>query len=959
MPEAQAPARRLGPYRLLDTVGEGGMGTVYRALDERVDRIVALKTLRAAEAADEEQRQRFRREAQAVAQLAHPHIVAVHEVGRDEASGIDYIAMEYVDGRSLAQSVENGERGVDFALACAMPVASALAAAHAAGIVHRDLKPGNVLRGADGTIKLLDFGLAKRAPATGVGGTATTIEAGLQTAAGVVLGTPAYMAPEQIEGLAVDARTDVFALGLLLYELLTGTRAFGGSSPAAMQGAILRDTPAPLNEHCRDCPPALARLIERCLAKDPALRPPDAGAVLGELQRIAHAWQRRHTLGAQLSRPRVWGPLAAASLLLAGWLGYAQWQARAAEARLNAGLSQVEQLADAGRTVEAVGILLELERAFPAAEGLQPWWRDLTMPDDLRTQPPGARVWMKPYETPQAPWIELGTAGDDPVRVPFGNKRWRVELAGHVPLELASSTGLPLARLTPAAQAPEGMVRVPGGVFAYRELLGYELADFWLDRTEVRNIDFQRFVDAGGYRDPQYWTQPFVKDGRELAFEEAMTLLRDSTGRPGPAGWELGHYPDGQAEWPVAGVSWYEAMAYAQFAGRSLPSAHHWMHAAAHDLHADVLNFGNFGGAGPVAVATREALSLYGNHDLAGNVAEWVATGSIDRRLTLGGHFGSPAYLYADLDGADPWTRRAEIGFRCALLEAPLEDALLAMPARVAPELPPPIDDQAFRAIAEEFRAPPATTGPQVLTRGEAEHWWLEEWRLPTSESATGFRLRLYLPKGSRAPYQTVVFGPSNTARLLADFERATTREFTFLVRAGRAVAIAEFPGTYGRRLPPDASPQARNALLPQWGHDTGRIVDFLEEHPKIDGQRIAWYGLSLGGNVGVFMLAVEPRFATGILQAAGLSSQRREPARDALHFAPRVRMPVLLIGGRYDFQNPLESSQAPLFTRLGSADKQHHVFDGGHVPPRPQEIYGVTLDWLDAKLGPVAEPGS
>lgn len=216
--------------------------------------------------------------------------------------------------------------------------------------------------------------------------------------------------------------------------------------------------------------------------------------------------------------------------------------------------------------------------------------------------------------------------------------------------------------------------------------------------------------------------------------------------------------------------------------------------------------------------------------------------------------------------------------------------------------------------------------------------------------------MQLYLPIAAAPPYQVVVYGPPSTAFLLDDIRKASSREFGFLIRAGRAVAFPVYQGTFERQLPADAGAHARFMRRVNWSRDAAQVIDFLQARDDIDGERIGFYGLSLGANVGISMLAVEPRFRAGVLQATGLFANRPPPEFDTLNFAPRVRQPVLLVGGRYDFQNPLETSQRPLFERLGSApgDKAHFLYDGGHVAPRQQEIIGVILDWFDQHLGPV-----
>ncbi len=262
------PNDRLGHYTIVSLLGSGGMGAVYRATDTSLGRDVALKVLPSEMAGDPERLERFRREARAVAALNHPHIVTIHSV--EQAEGVHFLTMELVSGRPLDRVLADEPMPVERLLDIAQALAAALAAAHEKGIVHRDLKPANVIINISGRVKVLDFGLAKtRAAGASLPGDDAT---GLATEAGTVLGTPAYMSPEQVSGLDVDHRTDVFSLGVMLYEMATGVRPFRGRSSAELASSILRDSPRPVTDLRATVPSELARVIARCLEKDPSAR---------------------------------------------------------------------------------------------------------------------------------------------------------------------------------------------------------------------------------------------------------------------------------------------------------------------------------------------------------------------------------------------------------------------------------------------------------------------------------------------------------------------------------------------------------------------------------------------------------------------------------------------------------------------------------------------------------------
>ena len=255
---------RLGPYEVLGSLGAGGMGEVYKAQDTRLGRLVAIKVLPAAFASDPDRLARFEREAKAVAALSHPNILAIFDTGVQETQA--YVVTELLDGETLGERLQSGALPVRKAIELAVQIARGLAAAHAKGIVHRDLKPANVFLLADGQVKILDFGLAKPIPA-GTDATAAPV-----TDPGSILGTVGYMAPEQVRGQAVDARTDLFAFGAVLYEMLTGQRAFKRDTAAETLTAILKDDPPELTGSRPDLSPTLERIVRHCLEKNPAER---------------------------------------------------------------------------------------------------------------------------------------------------------------------------------------------------------------------------------------------------------------------------------------------------------------------------------------------------------------------------------------------------------------------------------------------------------------------------------------------------------------------------------------------------------------------------------------------------------------------------------------------------------------------------------------------------------------
>ena len=318
------PGSRLGVFEIVDLIGAGGMGEVYRARDTRLDRLVAVKVLSADLAGDPRGRERFEREAHIISKLTHPHICTLYDVGSASVQGVEvpFLVMELLEGETLATRLARGPLPLTQALRCAIEIAEALAAAHALGIVHRDLKPANIMLTKAG-VELLDFGLARlREPIVTDRGSTSPAGRDALTSAGLVLGTLPYMAPEQVRGEEVDARADLFAFGAVLYEMLTGARAFAANSQAGLIAAILEHDPPPISTRQPLTPPALERVVQTCLAKNPGERWQHAQDLAFALREIGERGAAEH-----IQRPAA---KTGARVAVGRWLPHAAWALLAA-----------------------------------------------------------------------------------------------------------------------------------------------------------------------------------------------------------------------------------------------------------------------------------------------------------------------------------------------------------------------------------------------------------------------------------------------------------------------------------------------------------------------------------------------------------------------------------------------------------------------------------------------------
>lgn len=955
-PRGPSVGQQLGHYRILSALGAGGMGEVFCARDLTLDREVAIKTLPPAFADDPSRLARLEREARALAALNHPNIATIH--GLERLDGALCLVLELVDGESL-----RGPLPLSIALDRAGQVAEAIEAAHEHGVIHRDLKPRNIKVTPQGRVKVLDFGLAKSVQPAPGGADRSQPPTTADTSAWPVLGTPGYMSPEQARGAVVDERTDIWAFGCLLYELLAGRRAFPGRTNADAMVAGLECAP---DWHAlpRGTPRPVVELLHRCLEKDAERRPQRMSDVKADIERARRGpggWQR---MANTVRRPRVAVPAAAILVLLA--LAGAWLYQRASRARWvrNEAIPEILRLADAGDFVEAYRWIRRAEAVAPDDSALRRLHRGV--PTTFETSPAGAEVWATGYRPDDDDWVRLGTTPFTTRELPFGLYRLRVEKPGFQAIlgsvEVMAGTSLHFELDRKGALPPE-MVRIPAGRTTVFGAGVASVAAFLIDRFEVTNSEFKRFVDAGGYQKREYWTEEFVDGGRRPQWDEAMRVFSDATGQPGPATWELGDYPAGHERHPVSGVSWYEAAAYAAFAGKRLPTVFHWERAASPGWYADGAQLSNFGPAGPAPVGSNHGIGAHGTFDMAGNVREWCANAIGDQRVVRGGAWNEPIDMFATLEGQSPWDRSAQNGFRCAryeerqqtTLQAPLERGVTDSRWRE------PISEEVFRHYESFY----AYDRKDLDARGEGVDEDTRDWtRQQVSFSAPYGSERIvasfYIPKRAKPPYQTILYANPGMAFRLASPERDEERIFDFLIKSGRAFLHPVLKGYYQRRYAaPAAGPLEDRDRTVLESKDFRRCLDYLTSRPDVDTERIGVYGGSLGALRLPILAVGERRLKAAALWSVGLLPPGEPaPEADTVHFLPRFRVPTLMVNGRYDFYFPLETAQRPMLRLLGAADKDKKLthWNGSHgdLGRHFRMVVKETLDWFDLYLGPV-----
>jgi len=952
-------------YKILEKLGAGGMGVVYKAVDTKLDRMVALKFLPPQMRHNEDLKRLLAEEARAASALDHSNIVVIYEIG-EAPDGDLFIAMAFHDGATLQSRIRDLTAGAGLpvaeALEIARQIASGLARAHERGILHRDIKPSNIIVGKDGIARIIDFGLAKSSDATA-------------TMDGTTKGTPLYMSPEQAAGKAVDFRTDLWSLGVVLYEMLAGKPPFSGDSNLRIMHAIVHNAPPRLREVRPGLPLQVERIVSRALEKDPAKRYQSGTDMARDLAAALAV------TGPAAPKPRslraVYAVAALFLILLAA--GIAVWLYQRSEKRhwAREAIPEIARLSKENKPVAAFLLMSKAEQYLAGDPQLAQIAEALTRVASVRSSPPGASAEIKDYLSPGDPWLALGTTPLNNIKIPNGYLRWRVTKTG-----VGEYSGAPITEdihgpirefnfhLEAIAAAPAGMVPVPA--IQYVDLIWslgfigpYDLPPFYIDRFEITNRQYQEFVDKGGYQNRAYWKEKFIRDGKEISWEQAKDLFRDSSGRPGPSTWEAGHYPAGQADYPVGGVSWYEASAYADFAGKSLPVIAQWYLAAPSSVAKYITPLSNFSLKGPAPAGKYQGLGPWGTYDMAGNVAEWCQNGPDgNSRYILGGTSNSSSAEYFEPVNLPAWVRSAEEGFRCVRNTAALPPEATAEKHREIRDFSKakPVSDEVFRTYYKTMYAydrTPLNVKPEPVEQDSTD-WRKEGVTFDAAYGKERMAAYLFLPANVRPPYQTVVFFPS--ARVLDITSSKTLGDMKFIdyiIKSGRAVLYPVYKGTYERPAPDNAvgnggATAAGRDLLVQESKDLGRSIDYLETRPDIDRNKIGYLGVSMGAALGVIFTAVEDRFKTVIFLDGGFYAEKMLPGTDQADFAPRLKAPTLMISGRYDW---IFMSKDALLRMIGApaAQKKSVLFNTAHdVSEQRADLIREVLAWLDKSLGRV-----
>lgn len=650
-------------------------------------------------------------------------------------------------------------------------------------------------------------------------------------------------------------------------------------------------------------------------------------------------------------------------------------------------------------------------RADPAMQSaeLEALWQQIVLPMRPSIEQNGASLWFKPYEDVNGPWIYAGVSPfTEAVDAPRGPLRLKVEKPGFRTGYFAISNPgpsvftdqpypMPFERNRPQetialplsadGALPDDLVPVPHTnttVFLRgwsRTPIGDNRQDipaFAIERTEVTNRQFKQFIDAGGYDNPEYWRDlQYRENGQALSQAEAFARFVDATGRPGPAGWQLSTYPSGTEDLPVSGISWYEAVAYARFRGRELPTIHHWVRAAFTPYDAlystgpAITLQSRLGAAGPVAADDATSLGPWGNVNTAGNVREWIWNSAGNQALALGGAWSDGAMMFPNIGPAQPMWRIPQIGLRLMQADIPFDDALRQpVTLRDEPDIQrAPVSNEAFAMMRAQFNmARTQPTMQSVAVVAERELWSAEEvvLRYTADDAATFYIVK---PQRRVEPLQAVVVGPPGICCLMKRppreaLELIAGREF--IINGGRALVLPIWADSYERYLPPeeedvaaDQDRQRRRALA--YYQDISRIIDYLETRADLDASRIGYIGESQGtGAMGAISLAIEHRIKAAVFVSGSISLwDDLHPMYDTINYAPHITAPMLLLTGGFGMTASHDSAQRLLLDLLAtpSEHKARVIYDSGHTGFPPNSLARDASNWFDRYLGEVS-PG-
>ena len=479
------------------------------------------------------------------------------------------------------------------------------------------------------------------------------------------------------------------------------------------------------------------------------------------------------------------------------------------------------------------------------------------------------------------------------------------------------------------------------------------VGNFFIDKYEVTNVEFQKFVDAGAYQDQSLWEGlEFLEDGQPVPWKEAMKRFVDASGEYGPSTWCAGRYPVGKGNYPVGGVSWYEAVAFANFSKKQLPTVHHWRRAVETKQAHILTTLSNFSSQSTDPVGMNDGIGQFEVYDLAGNVREWCWNeGDEGWRCCSGGAWDDNTYQFATFNLQSPWDRNPRNGFRCVRYEEEPKSETLAvmqLPTKLPLSRPEPDPVETFVGRFDYDRKPLNVELIQSDGQKASPDFRHEIVCIDAAYGNERFNLHLLIPRQPTDPYETVVYFPGlgffTTKREFRPYGISDWSKVESIVQSGRMVCFPVYHSTFerwnGRNFQQAVfhDKENRHETLEHWVRvikDLRRALDYLETRSDVRQDRLYYYGVSIGAMLAPISLVVEPRLKAGILISGGYGKFWEEhafPEVLATNYTPNVEQPVLMISGEWDNVFPLETNQVPFFADLPNPQNKHRLVNRSHL---------------------------
>jgi eukaryotic-like serine/threonine-protein kinase len=978
-------------YKIVAKLGEGGMGIVYKAEDTKLKREVAIKFLPHRFNVNEKDKEKLKTEAQIAAGLNHPNIATVFAI--EEFSDDTFIVMEYVKGKELKDVIRNSpDKKLNFNdfLGYAIQITEGINAAHKKGVIHRDIKSSNIMLSDDGRIRVMDFGLAHIHGDPNITKKVSTP------------GTTAYMSPEQLRGEEVDFRSDIWSLGIVFFEMLTGQPPFQGNFDQAIIYSILHEKPKSINKLNPGVPEELEQVVLSCLEKDRKKRIQSADELLKRLKEIQSNTSGITSNKFSPSRLKISKTglvvstlIAAVLIILAAFLP----------------LKKIFNPVNVFELTQQLNELVKSEKYF-AAYDLSKKYQDeikdnsnfeklsLFIYDTLSisSEPEAAKVYLKRFDPSNdisgSKGDYVGTTPLKNLQIARGDYLVTLKKDGYSVVQRIASSypiikeypvprrGMDVsAKMLKSDEIDSNMVFVPGGDYkivswSLFDLPSVKLNDFYIEKYEVSNEDYKEFISAGGYSKREFWKHPFINDGKEISWNDAMKIFVDRSKLPGPRNWLNQEYPDGKGNYPVTDITWYEADAYAQFRDKSLPTVYQWEKAARNGVpnyQGIAMPWGivyaldktddraNFNGKGTMPVENYEfGMSAYGCYNMAGNVKEWCLNKSNNGYSLTGGSYEDPYYVYGDFGSFPGFFSSSALGFRCVknIISVENDPSNIFINKDYQVSSYKPVGNSEYTRLLSYYKYDTKPLNSRVLSKEEKEFWIEEkiEFDCPLGDRITGF---LFLPKNAEEPYQCIFWDPHSAVYFMGSpADWAAEILFSGNIKSGRALFVLLPKGSsgrkweYGENMPDDSSVLYRDRIL-HWVTECRVGLDYLSTRKDIDMSKLAWLPTSHTTN-GLITPAVDNRFHSIILVACGIFSNSKKalPEVNPINFVSHYNVPTYLLYGKYDEVMPYNLLVLPFYKLLTNL-KEMQLVNSGHIPPIEIRV-PIINKWLDESLEPV-----